>query len=263
MLGAAQSLNTVKAFLYHSSSSVIEDGVSALINAPETSPVLFAPAQQFPYPLSKAIAETYVLESNRKHGILTASIRPAGSFGEADTEMMEKLLSVAKSGKAKMQMGDGKNVYDFLYVGNLAHAHLLAAKALLRAAEMEEHEVREEERVDGEVFHVTNDEPWLFWEFSRAVAKEAGYPVREEDVRVIPRWVGMLLAFFAEWFVWIFSAGRKESSLTRYGVRYSCISRTLNIEKAKKRLGYRPIFGMQEGLERTVKWFQENGKKDI
>jgi sterol-4alpha-carboxylate 3-dehydrogenase (decarboxylating) len=132
VLKAAQSLGTVKAFVYHSSSSVIEDGVSPLIDASETYPVLLAPQQKFPYPLSKATAENHVLSSNRNHGILTTSIRPAGSFGEADTEMMEKLLAVARSGRANVQMGDGKNIYDFLYIGNLAHAHLLAAKALLR-----------------------------------------------------------------------------------------------------------------------------------
>jgi sterol-4alpha-carboxylate 3-dehydrogenase (decarboxylating) len=203
------------------------------------------------------------MDSNRKHGVLTTSIRPAGTFGEGDTEMMDKLLAVARSGRANVQMGGGKNVYDFLYVGNLVHAHFLAAAALLRASALAEDEIKEEERVDGEVFHVTNDEPWLFWDFTRAVAKEAGFPVRDEDLKVIPRWVGMLLAFFAEWFVWIFSMGRKQSNLTRYGVRYSCITRTLNIDKAKKMLRYRPIVGMQEGLERTVRWFQENGKKDL
>jgi sterol-4alpha-carboxylate 3-dehydrogenase (decarboxylating) len=261
VLEAAQTLSCVKAFIYHSSSSVIEDGASPLLNARETAPVLLAPRQKFPYPLSKAVAESYVLSANRQRGILTASLRPAGTFGEADTEMMEKLLGVARSGRAHVQMGDGKNLYDFLYVGNLAHAHLLAAQALLRASSLPG-TADDDHRVDGEAFHITNDEPWLFWEFTRAVAREAGYPVRTEEIRVIPTWVGMVMAFVAEWVVWMVSAGKRESNMTRYGVRYSCLTRTLNIDKAKRRLGYRPVFGMQEALERTVKSFGGDKEKE-
>lgn len=261
VLEAAQSLGTVKAFIYHSSSSVIEDGTSSVINASETLPVLLAPHQKFPYPLSKALAESFVLSSNRKYGILTASIRPAGAFGEADGETMQKLIGVAKSGRANVQMGDGKNTLDFLYVGNLVQAHLLAAKALLRDSEKSENEVKDEERVDGEAFHITNDEPWLFWEFTRAIAKAAGHPVKETEIKAIPRWAAMIMAFFAQWVVWIWSFGRKESNLTTHGVRYSTMTRTLNIDKAKRALGYRPILSMQEGIERSVAWFDENGKK--
>ncbi|KAE8445509.1 hypothetical protein EG329_013399 [Mollisiaceae sp. DMI_Dod_QoI] len=266
LLSAAQTLDSVKALIYHSSSSVIEDGYSPLLHASESTPVLFSPAQKFPYPLSKALAEKAVLDANRKHGFLTVSIRPAGTFGEADEEMMGKLLGVARMGRAGVRMGDGGNVYDFLYVGNLVVAHLLAARKLLAVSLKDGDESgmeiggEEREKVDGEAFHVTNDEPWLFWDFTRAVAKEAGYEVKESEIKVIPRWVGMLMAFLAEWWVWIVSFGARESSLTRHGVRYSTLTRTLNIEKAKRRLGYKPIYSMQEGVERSVAWYRDNGK---
>lgn len=260
LLSAIQDLGTVKALIYHSSSSVIEDGYSDLLNASENLPVLYSPEQKFPYPLSKALAEKAVLDSNCKYGFLTASIRPAGTFGEGDSETMEKLLGVAKSGRANVQMGDGKNVYDFVYVGNLVHAHILAAKKLLVASSIPEEEVNEEERVDGQAFHITNDSPWLFWDFTRAVAKEAGFEVKKEDIKTIPRWMGMLMAIFAEWWVWIFSGGRRESNFQRNGVRYSTLNRTLNIGKARKKLGYRPIWSMEEGLRRSVGWYRERGE---
>jgi sterol-4alpha-carboxylate 3-dehydrogenase (decarboxylating) len=263
MLEAAQTLGTVKAFIYHSSSSVIEDGTSSVINASETAPVLLGAQQKFPYPLSKALAESFVLNANRKHGILTASIRPAGAFGEADTETMEKFIGVAKSGRANVQIGDGKNVFDFLYVGNLVHAHLLVAKALLKASENPEEEVKREDRVDGEAFHITNDEPWLFWEFARAIAKAADHPVKDNEIMAIPRWTAMLIAFCVQWIVWIVSFGRKESTLTTYGVRYSTMTRTLSIEKAKRVLRYQPIFTMRDGIDRSVAWFQESEKKTL
>jgi len=101
VLKAAQAVGTVKAFIYHSSSSVIETGTTSLLNADEIAPVLYV-EQKFPYPLSKALAEASVLADNRKNGILTVSIRPAGAFGEADSELTEKLLTMARSGRAKM-----------------------------------------------------------------------------------------------------------------------------------------------------------------
>ena len=155
-------------------------------------------------------------------------------------------------------MGDRKNLYDFLYIGNLVHAHLLAADALLGSQALVGGGSESEEKVDREAFQITNDETWLFWDFTRAVTKESGYPVKSNEIKVIPMWVGMLLAFFAEWTVWILSFGRRGSNLTRHGVRYSCLTRTFNINKAKKRLGYRPLFSMHEGLQRTMKWFVEN-----
>jgi sterol-4alpha-carboxylate 3-dehydrogenase (decarboxylating) len=252
ILSAAQAVGSVKALFYHSSSSVIEDGTTSLLNATEAYPILYAPEQKFPYPPSKALAERLVLQANGEHGIRTASIRPAGTFGEADTEMMEKLVQNARDGRAGTQMGEGENVYDFLYVENLVHAHLLAASFLLKGGQG-----RDGSRVGGEAFQITNDEPWLFWEFSRAVAKGVGCEVRKEDVKVVPVRLGMLTAFLAEWLVWIVSGGKRQSGITRFGVRYSTISRTFDIAKTKRVLGYRPVYSMEEGLERSVKWFRD------
>jgi sterol-4alpha-carboxylate 3-dehydrogenase (decarboxylating) len=260
VLEATQSVGTVKALVFHSSTSVIEDGSSPVINATEDLPVLLAPEQKFPYPLSKALAEQAVLSANRKHGMVTVSLRPASCFGEANEEMIEKLIGVARSGRGDIQMGDGTNLYDFVYVENVADAHLLAAKALLRAVNQPP---AEEQRVDGEAFHLTNDEPWLFWDFTREVAKQAGYEVKKGDIKVVPRWVGMSMAFLAEWSVWIVSGGKKEPGLTRYGVRYSCFTRTISCEKAKRRLGYRPAISMQVGIERSVKWFLVSKKDSL
>jgi sterol-4alpha-carboxylate 3-dehydrogenase (decarboxylating) len=44
------------------------------------------------------------------------------------------------------------------------------------------------------------------------------------------------------------SGGRRESNLTRYGVRNSSFDKTLSCEKARRRLGYKPAIGMQGGL---------------
>jgi len=45
-----------------------------------------------------------------------------------DRQFFPVLIENAKKGKTKYAIGEGKNVADFTYVGNVAHAHLLAAE---------------------------------------------------------------------------------------------------------------------------------------
>lgn len=89
--------------------------------------------------------------------MLTASIRPATAFGARDTLFLGKVVAQARAGKANVQMGAGRNYYDFTYIPNLVDAHILAAHALVgaygRAAPPPER------RVDGETSIITNDEP--------------------------------------------------------------------------------------------------------
>jgi sterol-4alpha-carboxylate 3-dehydrogenase (decarboxylating) len=147
--------------------------------------------------------------------------------------------------RRKFRVGDGRNLFDYVYVGNFVHGLVLLAKALLKASSLPQ--VPESERVDGEAFQTTNDEHWFSWDFTRAVAAKLGSLVRREEIAVIPKTVGPLMAFLAEWIVWILSLGKRQSNMTVEAIRYSTITKTVNIDKTKRLLGYRPVFTMQEG----------------
>ena len=256
LLEAAQEVGTVKAFIYTSSASVIHDSVSDMIDADETSPVLYLPTQRSEYSDTKARAEDLVLEANRKNGnMLTISLRPSGLFGENDPTTVRPMVEAAASGKYRYQVGNGKNYFDWTYVGNAAQAHIQAAHALLDANRKSPSAISKESRVDGEAFIITNDEPVAFWKFARSLGAAAGYPTKEESVRVIPRTAGLALAAIAEWVVWIISFGGKKSSMTLSGIRYSTMNRTFRIEKAKKRLNYKPQVKMAEAIRRAGKSF--------
>lgn len=62
--------------------------------------------------------------------------------------------------------------------------------------------------------------------------------------------------------MWAISGGTRAPNMTREGIRFSTLIRTLNVGKAKRVLGYRPNVGMQEGLERSVRWFMEEREKE-
>ena len=46
------------------------------------------------------------------------------------------MVKAARSSNAKFQLGPNDNLFDFTYVGNIAHAHLLAAVVLLATSTM-------------------------------------------------------------------------------------------------------------------------------
>lgn len=262
LLDAAKRTKSVKAFIYTSTSSAIHDNISELVDADESLPVLRYPAQKRVYTLTKVEAEDEILVVNRQDGdssMLTASIRPATAFGARDLGFLGKVIAQARAGKANVQIGPGKNYYDVTYISNLVDAHLLAAHALVdtygKPAPLAER------RIDGQAFIITNDEPVLFWDFQRAISASVGMPVKQEDIKVIPYWVAMLVAAVSEWSTWIFSFGRKQAPITREAVHLSTITRTLKCDKAKRVLGYKPRVGVYEGLEESSKWFVEEVKR--
>ena len=110
------------------------------------------------------------------------------------------MLQAYEAGKTKVQLGDNKNVFDFSYVGNVAQAYILAAKHLVHAHEQQQ-ALPTDKRVEGEAFFVTNDEPYHFWDFARAVWTVAGDTTKVENVWVIPKAPGLVLASIIEWVI--------------------------------------------------------------
>lgn len=255
LLSAAAELGTVRALVYTSTSSVIHDNVSDLIDADEILPILQPPAQKRVYTLTKARAEEEILAANRAAGdrMLTVSLRPCTAFGERDTTYLTKIIAVTQKGTSKYQMGNGKNIYDFVYVGNLADAHILAARALVVAYHLPP--PPPESCVDGENFNITNGEHVLFWPFTRKIGAKAGYPVQPKDIVAIPVTLALMIGWLTEWVVWIFSRGRRQPNVTIEAIRLSTINRTLNIDKAKRVLGYKPRVSIEEGIEKAVQWW--------
>lgn len=186
------------------------------------------------------------------------------AFGERDFTCTDKIVATCRAGRAHVQIGSGNNQYDFTYVSNLVDGHILAAKGLLRA--WGRPQIPAGERVDGESFIITNDEPILFWDFHRAIAASIGLPVNPEDVKVVPRWLAMLVAGVNEWATWVFSLGRRQARITTEAVHLTTVTRTLSCEKAKRILGYEPKVSMTEGIKKAGNWFVEEAsskaKKD-
>ncbi|KAI5370059.1 Putative 3-beta hydroxysteroid dehydrogenase/isomerase, NAD(P)-binding domain superfamily [Septoria linicola] len=255
LLRAAQETG-VRAFVYTSSASVIHDTQSDLVNADESYPLIMGKEQPEYYTTTKAEAELLVLAANRSSQypkLLTAALRPSGMFGEGDVQLIPPGLSAYYKGQTKIQIGDNENLFDFTEITNVAHAHHLATAALLATADRDAKGLAaplDHEKVDGEAFFITNDAPVYFFDFARMCWAAAGDKTRPDQVWKLSKEVGLFLATLMEWVFFLFRLGKP--NLTRQQVRYTCMTRYYNIDKAKMRLGYTPLVGLQDGIKRGV-----------
>ncbi|AAS53372.1 AFR001Wp [Eremothecium gossypii ATCC 10895] len=233
----------ITAFIYTSSAGVIFNGQD-IHNADETWPIPDIPMDG--YNETKAIAEKMVLTANDpQNGFLTIALRPAGIFGPGDRQLVPGLRQVAKLGQSKYQLGNNNNLFDWTYAGNVADAHVLAAKKLLDPANASS--------VSGETFFITNDAPTYFWALARAVWKADGHI--DDKVVVLNRPVALVVGYLSQFFTNLLG---KESGLTPFRVRVVCATRYHNISKAKKLLGYKPCVDLEEGIKRTLLWMDED-----
>ncbi|KAF8573564.1 C-3 sterol dehydrogenase [Ramaria rubella] len=124
----------------------------------------------------------------------------------------------------------------------------------LGPAALEREEV-ETLQVAGQIFIITNGEPFCFWDFIRAMMLGFGAPRADVDRPkwTLPKTIGYFFAWAAEWASW---ASAKEPTFTRLRVEYMCATRYYNIEKARRVLGYEPDVGLKEGIEKTLEWWR-------
>jgi len=232
----------VQRLVYTSSASVIFDG-SDLSNGDEKIPYCKKPLDV--YTETKAKGEELVLQADNQGGLRTVALRPSGIFGPGDWGLAATLARVIQEGRTHFQIGDNTNLFDYTYVTNVADAHLLAADKLLDAVGLP--------RVGGEVFIITNGQPWPFWDFNRAVWKEMGHVSKRKPI-VLSRPTGLILAYIAEWIAWFTG---KPALFTRFRVKFTCANRWFNIDKARNVLGYKPSVDYEEGIKRMVAWHNE------
>jgi sterol-4alpha-carboxylate 3-dehydrogenase (decarboxylating) len=311
----------VPKLVYTSSAGVIYSGKENLIDADER--LVYPKVALDAYNDTKARAEELVLASNGESGVLTCALRPSGIFGPGDRQAISGFHSVIKNGQTKFQIGSNQNLFDWTYVGNVAHAHLLAADKLdtlypiaslheplpevnlslgeyriptsaahplgpkvnptadelAIAAKFESDAIDptdlrpvlrsrmdqfsaladdegQGQAVAGQAFFINNCEPVNFWDWTRAVWRKLGHT--PPYTIVLPVMLGMVLATLAELFSKL--TGR-EPGFTRFRVSFATQQRYYDSERARRLLGYTPLVGITEGLDRWTEWYAQELNK--
>ena len=189
------------------------------------------------YIKSKIMAENIIKNSKLNYMI----IRPRGLFGIGDTSIIPRLLDLNKKMGIPL-FADGKQKVDVTCVENVAYALRL---------------VLENEKYPRQTYNITNDEPIEFKEILTLFFNEMGTEGKylKWNYRLI-----LILVSILEKVYKLFGI-EKEPPLTKYTLYLMKYSQTLNIDKAKKELGYYPQISVLEGVKKYVKHIRENDRK--
>jgi nucleoside-diphosphate-sugar epimerase len=203
------------------------------------------------YCRTKAEAEGLAIRANGAvladgGSLRTAVLRPASIFGERDPYHVPGLVQTAFAGFV-LRLGDGSGRCQHVYVGNVAHAHCLAARALLDGT-----------GAAGQAYFITDSEPENFFAFLEPILVALGYRYLPRALS-LPRAPMHALGAGLEGIASLLRpVYRFAPLLTRFAVDFVCLEFTVSGEKLARELGYRPIYGKDEALARTIAHFRQH-----
>jgi nucleoside-diphosphate-sugar epimerase len=183
------------------------------------------------YAVTKLAAEKLLDNANLSHVI----IRPRALIGRGDTVIMPRLIRALEAGRLRI-IGDGETVMDMTAVSNVADAIWLGLTT--------------DEVNCGEAYNITNGEPVKLWDEMRYVLDGLNleFPQKRLSYKAAMRIAGAM-EFFAKF-------TKKEPTLMRYSVSTLANSLTLDISKAKEKLGYEPKMTTKEAVDEFLAWYR-------
>lgn len=176
------------------------------------------------------------------------ALRPSGVYGEADPFHITALVEMAEKGPYA-RIGNGKALCMHVYVGNVAHAHLLACRELWAG----------NTKPNGNSYFLTDSAPKNFFTFLDTIVEGSGYEIKPKNLW-IPRPVMWLAGILAEGTaVLLRPFKRMNPKVSRFAVSYTCNDFTFSGEKARRDFGYTPKYSEEESFRRTTRYFREHG----
>ncbi len=195
-----------------------------LVNVDESAPL--RPDSPSLYPSSKARAEDIVRAANGD-GLETVVVRPRFVWGRGDTSLLPAIVEMVKSGRFRW-VGGGRQLTATTHIDNTVEGLLLAGTR----------------GPAGGVWFVTDGEPVEFREFLTAMVGTQGVEIPD---RSVPPGLANTAARTAEW-LWRRLKRPGSPPLTRFAVWVSSQECTIDISRAERELGYRPVTTREEGL---------------
>lgn len=228
-------------FVYTSSCTVVIDDLDHdYYGMDETVPVGLA---KLHYGKSKGMAEAYVMSQEHvASGLAACALRPCTIIGPGDTAVISLLHDLIARNETYFIVGDGDNMYDFIYIDNAVHAHVLAIENLLTT-----------KTGAGHVFFISNQEPVYFWDFLVYVWAQFGHIPRYRFR--IPVSVAWLVGFIFECITRL-TGGL--STLDRGSVKDGVRTQYSNNDKARSILGYEPKVGLAQGVRLSCEDYKKH-----
>eukprot|EP01012_Entosiphon_sulcatum_P022987 TRINITY_DN27971_c0_g1_i1.p1 TRINITY_DN27971_c0_g1~~TRINITY_DN27971_c0_g1_i1.p1 ORF type:complete len:426 (-),score=81.07 TRINITY_DN27971_c0_g1_i1:58-1335(-) len=234
----------VRKLIYTSSSNVNVGYGLCSLTMTEDTPYVTEKNTPNHYGLSKAMAEQRVLAANGKQTrggqeLLTCAIRPtSGIFGCGDGFLTDTWLV---KDKPVDQMFPNMFI-DYVYVDNVVVGQLLAETKLPGAAA-------------GQPFAIHNEEPITGYNLFLGLRHYYKGPVGPE--RFAPFYLTYLIAWILEVLRMAFPKKKWDfgqmNMLSPALFQYCACDYVYRTDKARNLLGYRPVFSVDQALQRTVR----------
>jgi nucleoside-diphosphate-sugar epimerase len=223
----------VKRFV-HCSTVGVQGEIS---NPPATEDAPYKPGDH--YQVSKLEGEKLALSYFNEGKIDGVVVRPVGIYGPGDTRFL-KLFKHIYKGNFKM-IGKGNVLYHLTFVEDLVQGIILAG---------------ETPTASRQIYTIGGNEYLPLTDLANMIAQILDKPISKIH---IPLWPVYTAAFLCEM---ICRPLGIEPPIYRRRLDFFTKDRAFDISKAKKELGYNPKVPLKEGLERTAKWYKENGWLD-
>lgn len=183
---------------------------------------------------SKILAEKAIKEYD---DINWTILRPRGLFGVGDTSIVPRLIRANKKIGLPL-FGGGKNYVDMTCVENVAYAVRLAA---------------ESNNSSRKIYNITNDEPQEFKGLLEELFKQLGETPKYRNIslKFAISAATILESIYKVLHIY------KEPLITKYTIYTLGYSQTLNIDKAKRDLGYKPKMTLSEGIKKYANSYKE------
>lgn len=187
-----------------------------------------------PYGISKVKTEA-VCANYRKKGMCVSIIRPKSFVGPERLGVFVLLYDWAKDGHNFPMIGSGNNRYQLLAVEDLCDAIYLCAT--------------KQKRLVNDTFNIGAKEYTTMKEDYQVVLDKAGFGKKVIGFPAAPVIWGLRALealHISPLYRWVYETASKDSFVS--------------IEKAEKKLGYKPKYSNKDALLRNYKWYLDNLK---
>lgn len=187
-----------------------------------------------PYGISKVKTEA-VCAAYRKKGMCVSIIRPKSFVGPERLGVFALLYDWAKDGHNFPMIGSGNNRYQLLDVADICDAIYLCSI--------------KDRRLVNDTFNIGAKEYTTMKEDYQVVLDKAGFGKKVLGFPAMPVIWGLRLLealHMSPLYKWVYETASKDSFVS--------------IEKAEKKLGYKPKYSNKEALLRNYKWYLDNLK---
>ena len=188
------------------------------------------------YQVTKVEGEQIARDAAAETGVQVVIARPTGIYGPGDRRLLKLFRGVAR--RRFVILGSGAIFYHLTYVDDLVEGFRLCGEAPEAA---------------GRTYILAGGEVTTLNELVARIATVAGVAPPKLHLPVWPFWLAGAACEA------VCAPLGVEPPIYRRRVDFFTKSRAFDISRARRELGYNPGVSLRDGIERTLRWYRENG----